>query len=151
MLCVNTNQTKAKNKFLRDKSDGLTKKQVVSMNKKSISKYTRLLDKQEVSKMYSQSLDDEKGGKGDEYKEGSVLNREDKVEQDIWSSVDINKLPEGVSVGLNGCNGKCKPSYSETYDAYYCKTCKKWLEEKCTDKNCEFCASRPYRPSGEEI
>lgn len=33
------------------------------------------------------------------------------------------------------------------HDAYYCESCDAWLETKCTDPDCEFCYTRPERPS----
>lgn len=37
--------------------------------------------------------------------------------------------------------------YSNKYDAYFCELCNKWLEEKCSDPDCEFCTKRPELPS----
>ena len=37
--------------------------------------------------------------------------------------------------------------YTVKYDTYYCPSCDKWLEEDCGDPHCEFCASRPSKPS----
>jgi len=37
---------------------------------------------------------------------------------------------------------------SEEHDAYYCPACNQWLENKCDDPACEFCAGRPERPLG---
>jgi uncharacterized protein (DUF1778 family) len=36
---------------------------------------------------------------------------------------------------------------SERWDAYYCPVCNEWLERRCDDPTCEFCAGRPERPS----
>ena len=36
--------------------------------------------------------------------------------------------------------------YNEQYDAYYCEPCNAWMEEPCTDPDCEFCATRPEKP-----
>lgn len=36
--------------------------------------------------------------------------------------------------------------YTEKYDTYYCKSCNTWLESKCDDSNCEYCATRPATP-----
>ena len=33
------------------------------------------------------------------------------------------------------------------YDAYFCKSCDMWAENKCNDEYCEFCADRLDRPS----
>lgn len=40
-------------------------------------------------------------------------------------------------------------SYSHKYDAFYCRSCNKWLETKCEDPECAYCASRPERPRDE--
>lgn len=45
------------------------------------------------------------------------------------------------------CTNTCEKTYNETFDAYFCKTCDRWLEKNCGDKACEFCASRPDKPS----
>lgn len=37
--------------------------------------------------------------------------------------------------------------YNERYDAYYDDKKDKWLEGKCSNKNCEFCKGRPDKPS----
>ena len=37
--------------------------------------------------------------------------------------------------------------YSEEHDCFYCKPCNKWLEEKCDDEECEYCWTRPPKPS----
>src|SRR3989344_415289 len=47
--------------------------------------------------------------------------------------------------------GKCKNckrkiSYHDKYDAYYCRFCNIWLEQKCGDKKCESCSIRPIQP-----
>jgi hypothetical protein len=44
------------------------------------------------------------------------------------------------------CNKDCKELYSEKYDAMYCETCNKWLEDPCDDPACEFCTVRPTTP-----
>jgi hypothetical protein len=36
--------------------------------------------------------------------------------------------------------------YSEEYDAYYNPATNEWIESKCDDPTCEFCANRPERP-----
>lgn len=41
--------------------------------------------------------------------------------------------------------------YSGKYDAYYCKACDVWLEGNCNDPECEFCSSRPEKPSQAEM
>lgn len=36
--------------------------------------------------------------------------------------------------------------YYEKYDAYFCPQCDVWLEPKCNDPKCQFCAIRPDKP-----
>ena len=38
-------------------------------------------------------------------------------------------------------------SYSEKHDCFYCEPCNLWVEEKCDDKECEYCRARPPQPS----
>lgn len=33
------------------------------------------------------------------------------------------------------------------YDAYACEFCDVWLETGCNDPKCEFCSTRPLKPS----
>jgi hypothetical protein len=39
--------------------------------------------------------------------------------------------------------------YSREYDSYYCESCNCWLEDICTDRDCEFCKTRPVLPLGD--
>lgn len=32
------------------------------------------------------------------------------------------------------------------YDAYYCPTCRVWLEDICKDTKCTYCVNRPDLP-----
>ena len=34
-------------------------------------------------------------------------------------------------------------AFCEDWDSYWCRTCARWLEGKCSDPDCETC---PYRP-----
>ena len=52
---------------------------------------------------------------------------------------------------INFCDCGNKKLYSEGYDTYYCRECNKWLEEKCSDVYCEYCARRPPTPDVENI
>ena len=36
---------------------------------------------------------------------------------------------------------------NEEYDSYYDDVKDEWLEEKCDNKDCEFCSNRPTKPS----
>jgi hypothetical protein len=40
-----------------------------------------------------------------------------------------------------------KGKLNTTYDAYYC--CNTWLENKCSDTECDFCNKRPDTPPKE--
>ena len=40
-----------------------------------------------------------------------------------------------------------KAELNEEFDSYYCLTCDKWLEKKCSDPKCEYCTKRPNKPS----
>ena len=45
--------------------------------------------------------------------------------------------------------GQDSPKYSfwdGGFDAYYCKDCNEWIDEKCFDPECEFCKDRPEKP-----
>lgn len=43
------------------------------------------------------------------------------------------------------CNSERQYAYK--YDAFYCELCNMWLEDKCTDPECEYCTTRPEKPS----
>lgn len=36
---------------------------------------------------------------------------------------------------------------SKKHDAYFCKDCDVWIEKACKDKTCDFCSTRPEKPS----
>ena len=38
-------------------------------------------------------------------------------------------------------------AYKRKWDAYYCIDSLEWVEKKCSDLKCEFCANRPDKPS----
>lgn len=46
----------------------------------------------------------------------------------------------------NGHDVRLSP-YDCGHDAIFCMTCDLWLEPKCSDPDCEFCANRPEKPS----
>jgi hypothetical protein len=48
------------------------------------------------------------------------------------------------------CKCGSEKKYNEIYDSIYCELCNKWLEEKCNDEKCEYCAERPDTPSQAE-
>lgn len=37
--------------------------------------------------------------------------------------------------------------YNNTYDAHFCPDCDVWLEERCDDIECDYCSTRPAKPS----
>ncbi len=46
------------------------------------------------------------------------------------------------------CNVCGKPrTYNNRHDAMYCADCDVWLEKRCSDGACMYCASRPDKPS----
>lgn len=49
-----------------------------------------------------------------------------------------------------GVEGHPPSRYFEYLDAYACMMCDEWLSTKCTDAACQFCPTRPERPSGAE-
>lgn len=38
---------------------------------------------------------------------------------------------------------KVKSVRCDLFDAYFCPKCERWLEDKCKDPACKFCANRP--------
>lgn len=36
---------------------------------------------------------------------------------------------------------------NKKYDAYFCAECDEWIEKKCGDATCDFCPTRPDKPS----
>jgi hypothetical protein len=54
--------------------------------------------------------------------------------------------------GYEGRRQRCircgtRPVYDSDYDALSCPTCNIWLEAKCDNPECVFCAERPEKPS----
>lgn len=48
------------------------------------------------------------------------------------------------------CECGSEKKYNKYYDSLYCELCNKWLERKCDDADCGYCAERPDRPSQAE-
>jgi hypothetical protein len=46
---------------------------------------------------------------------------------------------------MSDIHHKCR-SYSKEFDAYYCANCNEWLENPCSNPECDFCSLRPERP-----
>lgn len=37
--------------------------------------------------------------------------------------------------------------YNEDFDSEYCASCDEWRDDTCPDENCEYCRTRPEKPS----
>lgn len=48
-------------------------------------------------------------------------------------------------------SAKYKAKYSDKYDAYYNYDTGEWLEKKCSDPECYFCADRPDNAIEENV
>ena len=46
------------------------------------------------------------------------------------------------------CEAWLGMGYNEEYDSYFCKVCKNWLEDGCSDPKCTFCPCRPKTAQG---
>lgn len=46
----------------------------------------------------------------------------------------------------SGHNCEETRKYSKEFDAYYCESCNKWLEDTCIDVDCVYCNNRPLTP-----
>ena len=40
-----------------------------------------------------------------------------------------------------------KTEYNEEFDCYYCVECNEWLENKCSNPQCDYCSNRPEKPN----
>lgn len=38
-------------------------------------------------------------------------------------------------------------AYNDEYDAQFCSVCDEWREEICSDPTCDYCFTRPKKPS----
>ncbi len=55
--------------------------------------------------------------------------------------------PPGWFERRTTCNRCGSPiERDEQHDAYCCRSCRRWIERRCGDPNCEFCSRRPARP-----
>ena len=43
---------------------------------------------------------------------------------------------------------KCKFNlvYYDDFDAWFCPKCNYWIQSKCSDPDCKYCANRPETP-----
>lgn len=57
------------------------------------------------------------------------------------------RRPKGWWDRRRACN-RCgtKIERHEEHDAYFCPVCRRWLEAKCGDPQCELCKGRPAKP-----
>ena len=42
-------------------------------------------------------------------------------------------------------------AYSKQYDAYYNQATNKWIDDRCSDPNCEYCTTRPAQPLKDQL
>lgn len=56
-----------------------------------------------------------------------------------------DKENELVTLICKDC--RTRLSYSEAHDAEFCRKCDTWKITKCSANFCEFCPSRPEKPS----
>jgi hypothetical protein len=85
------------------------------------------------------------------------------IKRSISPKCEFARECEGYRENSFSCNNYCNRNYCgkyrtkmkeneervycEEYDAHYNKKEDKWIENKCKDKNCVFCKSRPDKPS----
>jgi hypothetical protein len=71
----------------------------------------------------------------------------DLVERMMALAAALPPAPDGFRSRLSSCN-RCggQGDYSLEYDASFCPRCQRWLERRCGDPTCRFCAQRPLRP-----
>lgn len=70
-----------------------------------------------------------------------------RVKNAVVKEDGITKSYKGKRWGFHSIGDKTEKKYCEKHDAYYDDKKDKWLEGKCNDKNCEFCSTRPDKPS----
>ncbi len=58
----------------------------------------------------------------------------------------VNRPPRGI-FACPRCGPDGRRVRIDRYDAMACRTCKRWLEKKCSDKKCVFCSGRPPNAS----
>lgn len=73
------------------------------------------------------------------------LNEAESEIAEMWTSVVYDVLTETKRKPACPCQGVIGTRV-EQYDAYACLSCNSWLEAKCADPSCDFCAKRPARP-----
>lgn len=70
------------------------------------------------------------------------------------ASTKKEKMPRKDSVAytythplIQECEKDCDPYLDEKVDAWWaCRTCNQWLEQRCEDPKCDYCAERPPKP-----
>ena len=58
-------------------------------------------------------------------------------------SEKLKKIPYKVTCSTGPTEER---KYSEEHDAWYDPIRNEWVESKCSDPTCEYCANRPERP-----
>lgn len=88
-------QKKAKQKYLYNKPDVLTDKQTIRNRKKDIAKYNRVIEKEIIEEEYNDYLNIEEYNDScyDDFEEYGGFD-----EYMIWNEIDLDNLPEGISL-----------------------------------------------------
>jgi len=72
-------------------------------------------------------------------------------EMPVWMFIAICLSPVCVALDCHDNKNLQKTKeakrYNKEYDSFYDDKKDIWLEEKCDQKNCEFCKNRPSKPS----
>lgn len=79
---------------------------------------------------------------------------------DTYPSNEVNQesvdglylMKDGMFLKLNELDSRChvclEPlAYHDEFDAQFCAVCDEWREEACSDPTCNYCFTRPQKPS----
>jgi hypothetical protein len=70
-------------------------------------------------------------------------------EEAAWITIGSDTFEGWIDdVTCEKCNSR--RIYYDTYDAFFCPPCNRWLEDICRDATCRFCITRPSRPLRDE-
>ena len=70
-------------------------------------------------------------------------------EQDGTVTIDGAITIDGLVMDIKDAQcDKCQSEviYYDDYDAYFCAYCNVWLEDRCGEPGCGYCANRPEKP-----
>lgn len=73
-------------------------------------------------------------------------------------TTEVQRVIEGEPIGVvltaayddptqRPCTCGSMPIRDDRHDAYLCLPCDRWIEKKCRDEKCSYCATRPEKPS----